>query len=246
MSAKINHKYYSVFAGEWGSREALRVRRKIFHQLSAVVEFAELQKVLDVGITADKSRRENNFFENWFPCKRIITALSDQDGAWMEQDYPGLHFVQGDGRAMPFADKSFDLVFSSATLEHVGSYDNQLIFIKECCRVSRRHVFITTPNRWHPIELHTCLPMLHWLPVPIHREILKMLGLHLFAKEENLNLLDQDALKKIARTLELKKYTIFTVTFLKFTSNLLLYADVTTDTAISHIGGRKKRLSSYE
>ena len=27
-----------------------------------------------------------------------------------------------------------------------------------------RRFFITTPNRWFPVELHTCLPLVHWLP----------------------------------------------------------------------------------
>jgi hypothetical protein len=25
-------------------------------------------------------------------------------------------------------------------------------------------VFVTTPNRWFPVELHTRLPLVHWLP----------------------------------------------------------------------------------
>ena len=25
-------------------------------------------------------------------------------------------------------------------------------------------VFLTTPNRWFPIEVHTRLPLVHWLP----------------------------------------------------------------------------------
>jgi hypothetical protein len=35
--------------------------------------------------------------------------------------------------------------------------------VAEALRVSRR-VFITTPNRWFPIEVHTKLPLVHWLP----------------------------------------------------------------------------------
>jgi hypothetical protein len=35
---------------------------------------------------------------------------------------------------------------------------------------------VTTPNRWHPIDLHTALPLLHWLPPSIYRPIYGMLG----------------------------------------------------------------------
>jgi hypothetical protein len=31
-------------------------------------------------------------------------------------------------------------------------------------------VFLTTPNRWFPVEVHTRLPVVHWLPEPLaHR-----------------------------------------------------------------------------
>jgi hypothetical protein len=37
--------------------------------------------------------------------------------------------------------------------------------VAEAVRVSSR-VFLTTPNRWFPVELHTRLPLVHWLPRP--------------------------------------------------------------------------------
>ncbi|MDR1740563.1 MAG: class I SAM-dependent methyltransferase, partial [Synergistaceae bacterium] len=51
----------------------------------------------------------------------------------------------------PFKDGEFDLVFSSAVIEHVGSFERQTRFISEAARVSGRYVFITTPNRWFPV-----------------------------------------------------------------------------------------------
>ena len=38
-------------------------------------------------------------------------------------------------------------------------------FVAELCRVAPR-VFISTPNRWFPLEVHTRLPLVHWLPEP--------------------------------------------------------------------------------
>ena len=71
--------------------------------------------------------------------------------------------MQGDACALPFADGSFDVVFSNAVIEHVGDIDRQRLFVAEALRVGRR-VFLTTPNRWFPIEVHTRLPLVHWLP----------------------------------------------------------------------------------
>jgi len=87
----------------------------------------------------------------------------------MEKEYKGLKFKQGNALSTPFADNSFELVFSSAVIEHVGSLENQNQFIKELVRISKKYVFITTPNRYYPIEFHTILPIIHWLPKKIHR-----------------------------------------------------------------------------
>ena len=48
-------------------------------------------------------------------------------------------------------------------IEHVGGRERQEAFVREALRVGRR-VFVTTPNRWFPIEVHTRLPLVHWLP----------------------------------------------------------------------------------
>ncbi len=34
--------------------------------------------------------------------------------------------------------------------------------------MSRKGLFVTTPNRWFPIEFHTVLPLVHWLPKRQH------------------------------------------------------------------------------
>ena len=57
----------------------------------------------------------------------------------------------------------FDVVHSNAVIEHVGGRERQLAFVREALRVGRR-VFLTTPNRWFPVEVHTRLPLVHWLP----------------------------------------------------------------------------------
>ena len=70
---------------------------------------------------------------------------------------------------MPFADGEFDIVFSNAVIEHVGGREQQRRFVEESLRVAQR-AFVTTPNRWFPVEVHTRLPLVHWLPDPVaHR-----------------------------------------------------------------------------
>jgi len=77
--------------------------------------------------------------------------------------YPHTRYVQADALALPFADGEFDVCFSNAVIEHVGARAAQRQFVAEALRVAPR-VFVTTPNRWFPIELHTRAPLVHWLP----------------------------------------------------------------------------------
>jgi hypothetical protein len=72
-------------------------------------------------------------------------------------------WVAGDGRALPFRDAAFDVVFSNSAIEHVGGAESQRRFALEAARVGRRY-WIQTPNRWFPVEQHLLTPLIHWLP----------------------------------------------------------------------------------
>ncbi|MCL2405614.1 MAG: class I SAM-dependent methyltransferase [Defluviitaleaceae bacterium] len=214
--------YSSGKEQSWRDRAEYTARMKIYDALAKHVPLDELSSIVDVGATADDKKDSSNFFEKTYPFPSRITALSNQDALWMAQKWPGLKFVQGDARSMPFGDETFDLAFSSAVIEHVGSRANQAAFIRECVRVSKKYIFITTPNRYYPVELHTVLPIIHWLPPRVFRGILKLLGKSFFALEENLNLLSKKDIAAIMDTIQGVRYKVDTIRFLGFKSNILL------------------------
>jgi len=72
-------------------------------------------------------------------------------------------WVAGDGRALPFRDAAFDVVFSNSVIEHVGDAESQRRFAREVARVGRAY-WVQTPNRWFPVEQHLLTPLVHWLP----------------------------------------------------------------------------------
>ena len=78
--------------------------------------------------------------------------------------------VFADGRALPFPDRSFDIVFSNSVIEHVGSFESQQKFANEIARVGRSY-WVQTPNRSFPVEPHLLTPFLHFLPAPLQRRI---------------------------------------------------------------------------
>jgi SAM-dependent methyltransferase len=104
-----------------------------------------------------------NFFEERYPWPERVTALGLHDGTGFRARYPHIPYVQGDACDLPFRDGEFDIVFSNAVIEHVGGRERQRKLVSEAIRVGRR-AFITTPNRRFPVELHTRLPLVHWLP----------------------------------------------------------------------------------
>ncbi len=116
-----------------------------------------------------------NFFEERYPWPERITALGLHDGSGFRARYPHIPYVQGDACALPFDDGAFDVVFSNAVIEHVGGRERQRQFVSEALRVGRR-VFVTTPNRRFPVEVHTRLPVIHWLPDGLSDPVYRALG----------------------------------------------------------------------
>ena len=144
--------------------------------------------MLDLGVTPDSSLVESNFFEKLYPHPERITACSIEDASRLEQEFPGVRFVRIGKGPLPFRDNEFDVLFCSAVLEHVGTRQEQALFLSEVTRVSRR-AFLTTPNRWFPVDFHTMLPLIHWLPQRLHQRLLRLLGYDFLSCTENLNLL---------------------------------------------------------
>jgi SAM-dependent methyltransferase len=79
-------------------------------------------------------------------------------------------WVAGDGRMLPFRDRSFDIVFSNSVIEHVGDAQSQRRFAAEVLRVGRAF-WVQTPNRRFPVEQHLLTPFIHWLPMRLQRAL---------------------------------------------------------------------------
>ena len=151
-------------------RSRQRKLRLLLDELRPTAETSVLDVGADeLGFGEDDGCGTMNFFEEHYPWPERITALGLHDGEGFRARYPDIRYVRGDACALPFDDGAFDIVFSNAVIEHVGGRERQRLLVSEAIRVGRR-VFITTPNRRFPVEVHTRLPLVHWLPDPLaHR-----------------------------------------------------------------------------
>jgi SAM-dependent methyltransferase len=144
----------------------------------------------------------HNFFEAMYPWPERITAVSDVPLPNFAREFPAVRCVTASGTDLPFGDDEFDIAFSNAVLEHVGSREDQRRFVCELCRVAPR-VFVATPNRWFPFEVHTLVPFVHWLPrnasdrvfATLHRQAWQ--GVELLGRRELLGLFPQQTRARV-------------------------------------------------
>jgi len=148
------------------SRVSMRSRERKLQLFLELLEPGPETTVVDVGVTHAPlgEGSTDNFFEALYPWPERVTGVGHTELDRFSTAFPRVRAVRADGRDLPFADDEFDVGFSNAVVEHVaGGRVGQRRFVHELCRVSQR-VFVTTPNRRFPIEVHTLLPFLHWLP----------------------------------------------------------------------------------
>jgi ubiquinone/menaquinone biosynthesis C-methylase UbiE len=151
------------------SRRSRRIKMEL---LGEHVPLRGDERVLDIGSQVDAQARQ--LLER-IPDKRRIVAtnIRPEHLHSIRTAYPGIATVQADARTLPFRDKEFDLVYSNAVIEHVGTFADQMRMADEVRRVGKRW-FLTTPNRWYPFEFHARMPLLSWLPAPLMHKVARL------------------------------------------------------------------------
>lgn len=152
------HKVYKIFQNHFRPK-----RKRAFVRLFP--EVATGSPVLDVGGTA-------GWWKEDFPKSVNISIVNIDDDHRQEVTENGFKFHKADGRALPFADKEFYLIFSNSVIEHVGGLVDQKRFAFEATRCGQK-LYLQTPNKWFPIEPHLITAFIHWLPFKIARRLLR-------------------------------------------------------------------------
>ena len=167
----------------------------------------DTSSVLDAGVSGYEDYNEQvNFFLNHFRLDPSqYTGLAIEPIDTISAKHPQKKFVQYPGDIFPFKDKQFDWVFSNAVIEHVGSEEDQVLFINEIVRVSKQ-AFITTPNKLFPVESHTDLLFLHWFNQPFYKWCKKH---HSYYSKANLVLLSYRSLHRVLSLSNAKEYQIY-------------------------------------
>ena len=210
----INH--YNFF-----DKIVLKKRLEISNIINNIIKDLQIYDALDIGTTSDdKNVSSNTVIKNIKNIEKF-KCICDQmvtSNFFSKILKKSITEEFSENELYKF---SSDLVISNATIEHVGGVLNQKKMIENIIKLTKKIFVITTPNRFHPIEFHTKIPLIHWFPKSIYRKILKFLGLSFYANEENLNLLTVDELKKILDSQKI----VYEIKFLKlffFKSNIII------------------------
>ncbi len=170
------------------STRARQRRARLFHTFFALNESS---RVLDLG--SERGDHIHSVLHGTAVCPENV-HIADIDGALIEDGKKRYGYqpvlIPEHGR-LPFADGYFDLVYCSSVIEHVTvakgdvwkirsgrrfseqASARQQAFAAEIKRLGRSY-FVQTPNRWFPLESHSWLPFVSYLPRALLLVVLRL------------------------------------------------------------------------
>ena len=220
LNNKVN--IYSNFHSSLIDKILYQKREEILKILDDFFKEKNFEDILDVGTTEDTESLASNFIVKNLKNFKFYKSISDQK---INSDFFKKKLQKSITEKFSYDELNeykSDVVISNATIEHVGSFENQVKMCENIINLTKKYFIIITPNRYHPIDFHSKLPFIHWLPKKIHRVFLSIFGLKYLSKEENLNLLSQRDFELIMSRLSQNEFIIKNIKFMFFKSNLIL------------------------
>ena len=220
------NKIYAVNHYTFIDKIVIKKRQEMCDIINEELSDYIIQDALDIGSTNDLENKSSNYLIRNLKNIKMYKSISDQV---ISNNFFSKRLTKSITENFSYDEiqsMKSDVVISNATIEHVGGFEQQKKMIENMLLLTKKYFIITTPNRYHPLDFHTKLPILHWFPKKIHRKLLKLLKLEFFSKEENLNLLSKKDLITLLEIVGVNNFKIFDVSLLGFKSNLIVIGKV--------------------
>lgn len=142
-------------AGYFGFNKPKSIRDLAYQKWISRLDIKKSDRVLDVGCNAganlEKIRRS-------YGCECFGIDLSAQTIAAGKKAYPELNLRVGDAEKLPFADASFDAVYSFETFEHVPTPEKMLSELTRVIKPNGRILIYSISSHnwltWHWWQYH--------------------------------------------------------------------------------------------
>ena len=220
------NKIYAVNHYTFIDKIVIKKRQEMCDIINEELSDYIIQDALDIGSTNDLENKSSNYLIRNLKNIKMYKSISDQV---ISNNFFSKRLTKSITENFSYDEiqsMKSDVVISNATIEHVGGFEQQKKMIENMLLLTKKYFIITTPNRYHPLDFHTKLPILHWFPKKIHRKLLKLLKLEFFSKQENLNLLSKKDLITLLEIVGVNNFKIFDVSLLGFKSNLIVIGKV--------------------
>jgi hypothetical protein len=141
-------------------------RRRRMMRFLRFFTVSESTRILDVGGTP--------YLWDLVQSQARVTMLNVDVPDGLDPKFlPERHtLIIADGRALPYRDNAFDIIFSNSVIEHMEDWKGQMLFAGEMKRVARQ-IWLQTPAKSFFFETHAMAPFVHWLSKSIQRRVLR-------------------------------------------------------------------------
>lgn len=218
----VDHIYYAHAAKVPLSEHlSIYARDRMFKHFCAQMNPSKTTTILDFGVSEEMST-SSNALERYYPYPENITCAGLGDGIELQKHFPQIHYVPiRPNERLPFSDHTFDIAYSNAVFEHLGNADNQKVALTELLRVAK-YVYITVPNAFFPIEHHTAIPLLHYMP-SLFRLLIKKTPLSYWSQKEHLEFLTPRYIRTILPHKPIFNFEYCGINFGPFSSNFAFW-----------------------
>ena len=184
-------------------------RENIFHTLNKLILNKKKHKnlkILDFGVSDSSNKDANPFLKFLNKKKRnTIYGCGLDEVSDVKKNYKNLNYTKIiQNKNLPYKDNYFHISLSHAVFEHVGGDKKKIFYLSELIRVSE-NIFISIPNRYFPIEHHSNIPFLGYLPKKIIYKLLSFFNYDIFKSEKSLTFNSINQFKKYISYIKVNK-----------------------------------------